>query len=106
MTSPGNVASVFQFNRIVCIKAGQFHVSLQVGGEVFAGWVLALSHSTSVPGLEPCEGEHHHRQPRRGRDQGEPEEDLPLERSELTDVVQDLVIVQARLLSVFVRHII
>ena len=61
-------------------------------------------HSAPVLGLEPGVGEHHHRQPPRGRDQRQQEEDFALERSELADIVQHLVIVQTCLLSVFVRH--
>ena len=45
-----------------------------------------------------CKREHHHGDPRGQRHEAEQEGNPPLEGSELSDVLQDLVIVQARLL--------
>ena len=45
--------------------------------------------------LLTCEGKCHHGQAGSCRDEREPEEDFPLEGSKLSDVIQDLVIVQS-----------
>ena len=45
--------------------------------------------------LLTCEGKCHHGQAGSCGDEGEPEEDFPLEGSKLSDMIQDLVIVQS-----------